>query len=62
MSNCNSPIRNFVSKAKLKEFLKTSSKNYDRPWFGQLMAGPQMLAYMLQIDYWIEKFKIEVEF
>lgn len=62
MSNCNSPIRNFVSKAKLKEFLKTSSKNYDRPWFGQLMAGPQMVAYMLQIDYWIEKFKIEVEF
>jgi asparagine synthase (glutamine-hydrolysing) len=23
------------------------------PWFGQLMAGPQMMAYLLQVDYWL---------
>jgi len=23
------------------------------PWFGQLMAGPQMLAYILQTDQWL---------
>lgn len=62
MLNCNSPIRNFVSRTKLEKFLKDSSKIYDRPWFGQLMAGPQMLAYMLQVNYWFEKFKIEVDF
>lgn len=59
MSCSNSPIRNFVSRKKLERFLKTPS-NYDKPWFGQLMAGPQMLAYLLQIDYWFEKFRIEL--
>ncbi|MCL2532359.1 MAG: asparagine synthetase B [Oscillospiraceae bacterium] len=23
------------------------------PWFGQLMAGPQMLAYLIQVDAWM---------
>ena len=30
-------------------------KDYGRPWFGQLMAGPQMIAYFLQINYWMER-------
>lgn len=25
----------------------------DTPWYGQLMAGPQMLAYLLQVDAWL---------
>lgn len=24
------------------------------PWFGQLMAGPQMLAYLLQVNTWLQ--------
>ena len=59
INDCNAPIRNFVSRKKLNEFLKTPS-NYDKPWFGQLMAGPQMLAYMLQVNYWFKKFKISI--
>ncbi len=27
-------------------------------WFGQLMATPQMLAWLIQFDYWCEKYKI----
>lgn len=59
INDSNAPIRNFVSRSKLEKFLKTPL-SYDKPWFGQLMAGPQMLAYFLQINYWFEKFKISV--
>ena len=24
-----------------------------KPWFGQLMAGPQMMAYLIQVEYWM---------
>ena len=24
------------------------------PWYGQLMRGPQVLAYIVQIYYWIK--------
>ena len=33
----------------------------ETPWFGQLMAGPQMLAYLIQINQWMLRYRIEVE-
>jgi len=24
------------------------------------MAGPQMLAFMLQVNYWLEKYQIQI--
>ncbi len=59
LSNRNSPISSFVDKNKVEKFLKTPS-DYGKPWYGQLMAGPQMLAYLLQINYWLEKYKIKI--
>lgn len=29
------------------------------PWYGQLMRGPQVLAYIVQIHRWIKEFKVE---
>lgn len=31
------------------------------PWYGQLMAGPQMLAYILQVDQWLRLTGAEVD-
>lgn len=33
----------------------------DTPWFGQLMAGPQMLAYLLQLNDWMAERGVAVE-
>ncbi len=30
------------------------------PWYGQLMKAPQILAYIIQIDYWFRKNKIVI--
>lgn len=32
--------------------------DYGKPWFGQLMAGPQLLAYLLQINFWLAHYQI----
>lgn len=55
-----SPVNVFLDKEKVLEFLK-SPKDYGRPWFGQLMAGPQMMAYLLQINYWLKEYNISLE-
>lgn len=34
--------------------------DYGRPWFGQLMAGPQLLAYLLQINFWLAHYQIYI--
>lgn len=31
------------------------------PWYGQLMRAPQILAYIIQLDCWMEKFKVRIE-
>lgn len=29
-------------------------------WFGQLMAKPQLIAYLIQLDYWFRQYKVEL--
>lgn len=31
------------------------------PWFGQLMTGPQMLAYLLQVNDWMVTYRVDIE-
>lgn len=54
-----SPIRTLLDFKKVKAFLDSPS-DYGKPWYGQLMAGPQMLAYMLQVNYWLKKYRIRI--
>ena len=51
------PVQRFLDRAKAERFLR-EPKDYGRPWFGQLMAGPQMIAYFLQINFWMERYGI----
>ncbi len=60
LNNPSSPVNRLIDRKKVESFLSTPS-DYGKPWFGQLMAGPQMLAYLLQINYWLNKYKIELE-
>ncbi len=51
-----SPINQFLDSKKATEFL-LDPLEYGKPWFGQLMAGPQLIAYYLQINYWLVHYK-----
>ena len=42
------------------ERFMSAPKDYGRPWFGQLMAGPQMLAYLVQLNAWMVRFGLTV--
>lgn len=57
VQDSSSPVLEFIDPEKLKKFLLAPS-DYGKPWYGQLMAGPQMLAYMYQINYWMEKYHV----
>ena len=51
------PVHRFLDRKKAERFLE-QPKDYGKPWFGQLMAGPQMIAYFLQINYWMKQYNI----
>ena len=55
----NAPIRTLLDPKKVHAFLDSPS-DYGRPWYGQLMAGPQMLAYLLQVNYWLKAYRVRI--
>ncbi len=59
LSDPNAPIRPILDVKKTRQFME-APKQYGRPWFGQLMAGPQLLAYFIQINYWMETYHLSL--
>ncbi|MBP1754587.1 MAG: Asparagine synthetase [Firmicutes bacterium] len=59
LSDSNAPIRPLLDIGMVKTFLRSPS-DYGKPWYGQLMAGPQLIAYLLQINYWLGKYHVEL--
>lgn len=55
INDTNSPVKAFVDKKKVLAFMEAPAE-YGKPWFGQLMAAPQLMAYMIQVNYWLEKY------
>ena len=54
------PLNALVDADALREGLLKSAGDYGRPWFGQLMAGPQMLAYLIQLSAWMRRFNLSL--
>ncbi len=57
IENSSSPMLSFINKSELEKLLTTERHE---PWYGQLMTTPQTIAYFIQINYWLEKYKIRI--
>ena len=51
------PLHVILDREKAENFCR-QVKDLGRPWYGQLMAGPQLVAYYLQILYWIKQYNV----
>lgn len=55
-----SPLRPLLNLRVLRDFVSRGGESSDQPWFGQLMTGPQMLAYLIQIDFWLREYQVKI--
>ncbi|OPJ61660.1 asparagine synthase (glutamine-hydrolyzing) [Clostridium oryzae] len=55
-----SPILELINREKVQDIVDTAGKSFGKPWFGQLMTGPQMIAYLIQIDTWLRKYNVNI--
>ncbi len=69
MKICSSRVKHILrKKTPLTELLDKNGvldiiKNPDgisSPWYGQLMKAPQILAYIIELDYWMKEYDIEI--
>ncbi len=61
MANKNAPINYLLNRDYILDILETDGKAFSRPWFGQLMTGPQLMAYLCQVNMWLEKYHPKIE-
>jgi asparagine synthase (glutamine-hydrolysing) len=45
----------------VRSLIETRGVSFGRPWFGQLMRGPQLIAYLLQLELWMREYNVVVE-
>lgn len=60
LNNKTSPILSLIDKEKVRKIVETKGSSYKVPWYGQLMTGPQLIAYLIQVNYWLEKYNIDI--
>ncbi len=55
-----SPILDIIDKKVVQKIVDSEGRSFVRPWFGQLMTGPQLIAYLIQMDLWLRNYNIRL--
>lgn len=61
MQKSDAPINSLLNRDYILEILETDGNAFSRPWFGQLMTGPQLMAYLCQVNMWLERYQPKLE-
>ena len=61
INNQDCKIKYILDERKLNELLDTKGSSFVKPWFGQLMTGPQLIAYLIQLNMWFERYNPKFE-
>jgi asparagine synthase (glutamine-hydrolysing) len=57
--NKKTPLTEMLNKESVNSIIESPEK-ITSPWYGQLMKAPQILAYIIELDYWFEEYKVEI--
>ncbi len=55
LNQADAPIWNLVDRSNLRSYLQQDAI---WPWYGQLMRKPQTMAYLLQLNFWLQEYRI----
>ncbi|MFC7393179.1 asparagine synthase (glutamine-hydrolyzing) [Scopulibacillus cellulosilyticus] len=55
------PLLEIVDKKNVQDIAESGGRAFKVPWFGQLMSGPQLIAHLAQMNYWLEEYHVRIE-
>ena len=61
MKDKDAPINSLLNREYILDILTSDGSAFSRPWFGQLMTGPQLMAYLCQVNMWLERYQPKIE-
>lgn len=60
LNDRSSPLWTLVKPEAAAQLLTGNSALHSQPWFGQLMGETQYMAYLLQVNRWLQEYRIEI--
>jgi len=60
LNQASSPLKQVLAIDELRKIAETDLSAANIPWFGQLMSGPQLFAYLIQADHWMREYKVQI--
>ena len=60
LSDKNSAVAQLIDIDGVRDIIEHPD-NISSPWYGQLMRAPQILAYIIELDFWVKEYGIELE-
>lgn len=60
LNNPSSPILPLIDVQKIRSIAASPDSSSHLPWFGQLMSGPQLFAYLTQVNHWLTEYQITI--
>lgn len=61
LADPNCRLTEIVNRAALTEMLDTDGASFKKNWYGQLMTVPQIYAYFLQIEAWLNRYNVIIK-
>lgn len=61
ISDTDAPVWKLLDREAVEKLASSGLDPAATPWYGQLMAGPQMLAYLIQVNSWLRERDIQIE-
>jgi len=55
-----SPLLRLINVDAVKKMLVSDKDVFNKPWFGQLMTGPQFMAWLIQADTWLREYNVTI--
>jgi len=56
-----SPIFQVIDKKVVTDIVKTKGEAFKAPWYGQLMTGPQVIAFLIQFNTWLKEYNVKID-
>lgn len=61
LQDTTSPLLDIINIPRVMEITETGGISFGKPWFGQLMTGPQLMAFLIQVNMWMKEYKVRVQ-
>lgn len=61
VDNKNARMFDIVDREAVRKIVDTNGESFIKPWFGQLMRGPQVMAYLVQLETWLNEYNVKLD-